>query len=147
MESEKISKKDEFRKIFDELPIVMIQDPQRQCIFFIPAEELKKFKATTETWTKLNSGTVTFVIPNGELFEEVPPFINPGETEPSVLIQYRKDQTDYFLIYDQLEAYKVKLDHHFKEDNLISFIIPIGWELIEELPSVRRALLQSNTSH
>jgi hypothetical protein len=138
----------EFRRVFEELPNVLIQDANRACWYYIPAQELRNFEAVPDTWTQVDTGTVVFVIPDGDLVEEVPPFIRPGESQPSVLIQYRRGEVAYFLTFEQLNRFARPWESEdVPENNLISFIMPIGHELIEQLPELRRALLQTSTTH
>src|SRR5688572_17217267 len=90
-------KSEEFRRVFEELPEVLIQDPARQCAYDIKAEQLQRFEAGPEVWSKVDDSTVTFVIPNNELIDEVPPFLRAPELNPSVLIRYPRGQAAYFL--------------------------------------------------
>jgi hypothetical protein len=137
----------EFRRVFEDLPNVLIQDPARECFYYIPAEDLRKFEAGPDTWTQVNTGTVVFLIPDGDLVEEVPPFIRPGESRPSVLIQYRRGEAAYFLTFEQLNQFATEWGStEIPDEHVISFIMPIGQELIEQLPELRRALLQTSTT-
>ena len=138
-------KLNEFRREFTELPNVLLQDPARGCSYFVDASELKKYEASIDTWAKVDDSTVTFVIPDNELIDEVPPFLRNPELHPSVLIRYAKKQTSYFLSFDDLQKFKAPLPQVTGDGAWVSFIIPRGTELIEELPSMRRALLQSGT--
>lgn len=134
----------EFRRTFDALPDVLIQDAVRACAYMIPAGELAKYETTTETWTKVDESTVTFVIPDDALVEEVPPFLREPASEPSVLVQYRRRRTAYFLTFEQLSAHRVDQPKQIPDSpSIVTFIIPFGLELIEELPAIRAALLQS----
>src|ERR1043165_7401204 len=123
---------------FEVLPDVVIHDPSRQNTFIIPAAELVKYEYTGNKGEGLDSGTVTFVIPTEDYVEELPPFIDPSVNSPSVLIQYRKDDKAFFLSYDQLLHYAADMQTAMNNTASISFIIPIGLELIKELPALRR---------
>lgn len=141
----RFKKAEEYRRVFSTLPNVLIQDPARACAYYMPAPSLAKHEVTPETWAKVNEGTVTFVIPNGELIDEVPPYLRNPELQPSVLIRFGQGQSSYFLTFDELQAYRLPQLECAASDNQISFIVPRGTELIEELPALRKALLQSNT--
>ncbi len=141
----RFKKAEEYRRLFDEVPNILIQDPARECAYFIGSSELKKHEVTAETWAKLNDGTVTFVIPNGELVDEIPPYLRNPELAPSVLVRFGQGQAAYFLSFEELQHYTICQPENSFDDTQISFVIPKGTELIEELPTLRRALLQSNT--
>jgi len=141
----RFKKADEYRRVFSSLPNVLIQDPARACAYYVMASNLTGHEVSPETWAKVNDGTVTFVIPNGELIDEVPPYLRNPELQPSVLIRFGQGQSSYFLTFDELQAYRLPQPECAPSEEQISFIIPRGTELIEELPALRRALLQSNT--
>ncbi|MGH3874321.1 MAG: hypothetical protein ACRDSR_22950 [Pseudonocardiaceae bacterium] len=139
-------KLDEHRRIFDTLPDVLIQDPARKTAYFVTAEELAEFRTTPATWVRLNDATVSFAIPDGEVIDEVPSFLRTPGTEPSVLIRYSRSQSSYFLTFEDLQRFAVtRPTESLDTTDSISFIVPLGTELIEELPALRRALLQSHT--
>lgn len=139
-------KRDEHRRTFETLPNVLIQDPARECAYFLTAESLLKYRSTVETWSRVNDSTVSLVIPDGEVIDEVPSFLRNPELEPSVLIRYSREQSSFFLTFEELQQYKVNQPtESLNTSDSISFIIPRGTELIEELPTLRRALLQSHT--
>lgn len=126
------------------LPDVLIQDPNRGRIFFVIADELKKYANDKSSWASIGSNTVTFVIPDENYFEEVPPFSQSSTEAPDVLIQWAAGQTSFLLTYEQLGNYEVPENFEKGEGHYgISFIIPRGTELIEELPPLMAAMLQS----
>src|SRR5437588_176842 len=90
-------KRNEHRRLFQNLPNVLIQDPARNRAYWIPTHELEAFRASPETWARLDDTTVSFVIPDGEVIDEVPSFLRVPDTEPSVLIRYSRGQAAYFL--------------------------------------------------
>jgi len=139
MKEEANNKLDHDTMTFAYLPNIQIQDPKRQSTFYIPSENLKMFEITPETLAKVNSATVTFVIPDEDILEKVQPFVDPNEETPSILIQYRREQVSFFLTYNELKKFQVNLDLEIEENNTITFFIPFGWESIEELPSLRVA--------
>ena len=106
---------------------------------------LGDFEATVATWGQLDDSTVTFVIPDGDLIDEVPPSLRTPELTPSVLIRYTRAEKSYFLTNDDLQRFRVVQPMDAFDPESISFILPRGTELIEELPLLRRALLQSGT--
>lgn len=139
-------KLNEHRRIFERLPDVLIQDPPRDCSYFIESNDLAAFRSTPETWACVNDTTVSFVIPDGEVIDEVPSFLRNPELKPSVLIRYSRAQSSYFLTFEDLQRFKViQTNEPLNTDDSISFVIPRGTELIEEIPALRRALLQSHT--
>jgi len=141
----RFKKAEEYRRVFVEVPNVLIQDPARRCAYYIEASELQKHEVTAETWAKLDDSTVTFVIPNGDLMDEIPSYLRNPELNPSVLIRFGQGQSAFYLGFEELQAYQIAQPEASFDDEQISFIIPRGTELIEELPALRRALLQSNT--
>lgn len=136
----------EHRRTFDTLPNVLIQDPARGTAYYIRAEELAEFQATPETWARLDDTTVTFAIPDGDVIDEVPSFLRAPELDPSVLIRYARGKSAYFLTFEDLQKFTVEQPTGSLDvTDSISFVVPRGTELIEELPTLRRALLQSHT--
>lgn len=138
-------KRQEHLRCFDALPNVLVQDPVRECAYYIPAHELAQYEATVDTWAQLDDSTVTFVIPDHELIDEVPPSLRAPELLPSVLIRYNRAKKAYFLTHEELSRFKAEQPTEPVDEDSISFIVPRGTELVEELPILRRALLQSNT--
>lgn len=139
-------KLNEHRRTFDTLPNVLIQDPARGRAYYLRGEDLAEFRTTPETWAQLNDTTVSFVIPDGEVIDEVPSFLRTPEINPSALIRYSRGQSSYFLTFEDLQRFSVEQPTESLDTaDSISFIVPRGTELIEELPSLRRALLQSHT--
>lgn len=139
-------KLNEHRRIFDTLPNILIQDPGRERIYYVKADELAEFRTTPATWARLNDATVSFVIPDGEVIDEVPSFLRTPGAEPSVLIRYSRSQSSYFLTFEDLQRFTVNQPaESLNTADSISFVVPRGTELIEELPALRRALLQSHT--
>ena len=133
-------------KVFEELPEVLIQDPLAVCAYHVPAEELAKFRAGADVWAKVGPGTVTFVLPSGDMIEEVPPFRQVAEEAPSVLIQFPRGEASYFLTAEDLLEYRIPQPQEYWEGFTgVSFVIPRSTELIEQLPALRRAALQSST--
>ncbi|MGH3568993.1 MAG: hypothetical protein ACRDRH_23805 [Pseudonocardia sp.] len=135
----------EHLRTFVALPNILVQDPQRGCAYYVQAEQLVRFAATSNTWGQLDDTTVTFVIPDGDIIDEVPPALRAPELRPSVLIRYSRGKTSFFLTFEDLQEFRIDQPTEAFDPGSISFIIPRGTELIEELPLIRRALLQSNT--
>jgi len=139
-------KLNEHRRIFETLPNVLIQDPARERAYFITTENLVKFRSTAETWSRVNDTTVSLVIPDGEVIDEVPSFLRNPELKPSVLIRYSREQSSFFLTFEDLQQFVCEQPtESLNTSDSISFAIPRGTELIEELPTLRRALLQAHT--
>jgi hypothetical protein len=59
------------------------------------------------------------------------------------LIQYRRGGTAYFLDYDALQDFRAKQPEDFPDG--ISFILPVGLELVEKISLWRKRLLQAGT--
>lgn len=135
----------EHRRQFDTLPSVLIHDPARETAYYLPADTIQDFQVTPETWARLDDTTVTFVIPDGELVDEVPSFLRAPELKPSVLVRYSRGRSAYFLSFEDLQRHAVQEPPALDVATSISFVIPRGTELVEELPALRRALLQSHT--
>lgn len=135
----------EHERRFVTLPNVLVQDPARGCAYWLTASDLEQYVASADTWASLNDSTVTFVIPDGDLVDEVPPSLRTPELKPSVLIRYVRGEKAYFLTHEQLQQFRVEQPSEPFDPGSISFILPRGTELIEELPLMRRALLQSGT--
>lgn len=139
-------KANEHRRIFNELPHVLIQDPARACAYYISAKDLVHYRSTATTWSQVDDTTVSLAIPDGEVIDEVPSFLRNPEMHPSVLVRYSREQSSFFLTFEDLQRFKVDQPSEALDTaDSISFIIPRGTELIEELPTLRRALLQSHT--
>lgn len=139
-----ISKDYEYCSVYESLPDVLVQDPIRSCAYYIEATDLMKFQTSASVWTQINPGTVTFVIPDGDMLEELPPFSQSSELELSILLRYVRGQSSYFLSYEDLQKFRIPQPTETPDTYHISFIVPVGTDLIEELPPLRKALLQSN---
>lgn len=137
-------KSTEDQRVFERLPDVLVQDAARQCAYLIPAAEMEQYRAGPDVWARLDDSTVTFVIPDGESIDEIPSFLRNPELDPSVLIRYSRGKAAYFLTFDQLNRYHTS-QPTTPDSGRISFILPRGTELIDELPSLRRALMQTQT--
>ena len=130
---------------FKTLPNILIQDPVKKVAYLIPVKDLKNFKVGRESWSKIDQTTVTFVIPDPEIIEVIPPFTCTPTDEPSILIQYPRGKSAYFVKFEQLQKFKIDQPKE-KKGYGISFILPVGIELIEELPAFMKPLLQSGES-
>lgn len=144
--AQSLAKERVFHRVFEDIPDVLIQDPARGCAYHIPRDRLESFTAGPDIWAKVGPGTVTFAIPSGDVLEDVPPFMQNADIEPSVLIQFPKQQKSFFLEYAELVSFKIPQPDRYPDGfEGISFVIPRGLEFIEQLPAVRRATLQSGT--
>lgn len=129
--------------VFKQLPDVLIQDPVRQRVYLLPADQMDSYQVGPETWSQLESTVITFTIPGAEQVVEVPPYNSaPKQEYSSVLIQYPDGETAYFLTYEQLQQFTIEQPIE-KKTYGISFVIPMGMEMIEELPAMMRSMLQS----
>ncbi|GGA58697.1 hypothetical protein GCM10007416_34850 [Kroppenstedtia guangzhouensis] len=128
--------------IFEDLPDVLIQDPHHEYAYFIPADELKSFQVSGETWEHVTPGTVTFVIPDENYVEEAPPFTQYGVESPSVLVQFPRDESAYFLKNEDLQKFRID-QPETQPVGSMSFVIPRGTELWQEVPKMRAWELQS----
>ncbi|WP_026730845.1 hypothetical protein [Fischerella sp. PCC 9605] len=131
------------KPVFEQLPDVLIQDPIRKRAYLLPAEQMDAYKVGSETWSQLDTTVVTFSIPGAEQMVEVPSYNSVPNQEPSVLIQYPDGKASYFLTYEQLQQFIIEQPTE-KEGYGISFVIPMGMEMIEELPAMMKSMLQSS---
>lgn len=136
----------QFDAVFETLPDIVIQDSVRDRRFYVPAGELEKYSATAETWSHVGGDTVTFVIPDPSYLQELPPFVQAGTLEPSVLVQYPRGQKAYFLRWEDLKKYETA-ESAEALDAGVYFWLPSGVEVVEELPHVVRALLQTGLAN
>jgi hypothetical protein len=127
---------------FDTLPDVLIQDAVRKVAYLIPAQKLVQYVIKPDDLLKMGPEVVTFVIPDEDILHVLPPFNACQSDKPPVHIQYPTGGTSYLLTFDQLQAFHVAQPKDPKGYG-ISFILPIGLELIEQLPSLMAAPLQS----
>lgn len=142
-----LPKVQEFRKVFETLPNVLIQDPVRGCAYYLPCEALEQFRTSPETWLHLDESTVAFTIPDGEEVDEVPPFLRDSGLKPSVHLRYSRGKTAYLIPFEALQGFRIDQPTKMTEDNnSISFILPRSMEMVEELPGLTRALLQAGTA-
>ena len=125
-----------FGRSFDELPDVIIEDPIHLRTFFIPHKKLVHFEASPALLKQVDTGTVTFVIPDQDSLNEIQPFVETSDGVSSFLIQFRKTKTAYFITYDQLLDFSAE-SSIAQNDNVIRFIIPFGLESVEDLPTIR----------
>jgi hypothetical protein len=146
MAARSVVKETVFKKAFAALPEILIQDPIHECAYRIPAARLSDYRTGPGAWTQLTPETVTFVIPGAEDIEEVPPFVASADNEPSVLIQFPTDQSSYLLSWAELQQFQIDQPTEYWDGfEGVSFVMPRGMELIEQLPALRRAALQSGT--
>jgi hypothetical protein len=130
--------------LFDETPSVLIQDPTRGSNFILSAEQLREHAVNASTWDAFPENTVTFRIPvAGDLFEDIPPYVRDADSRPSVLIQDPAREIAFFIDSKDLDRYLVDSAPVTPESYGISFIMPVGMELIEELPEVMKGPLQA----
>jgi hypothetical protein len=137
-------KEAENSRAFDRMPAVLIQHPTKGCAYYLSEADISLFSTTAESLAGLRAGTVTFTI-SDELVDEVPPFNLDPANEPDVLIRFAKDRTSYLVSAAELERFRVDQPRSSFGDHYVSFIIPSGLELVEEIPLLKKGLLQSNT--
>lgn len=130
------------RAMLTQLPDVLVQDPASDCCYLITAAELARFGTDPDTWAGIDGGTVTLVIPGGDAIEDIPPFRQVADLEPSVLIQHRAGKRSYYLDFAALQAYRIS-GPGAELAYGISFVIPRSTELFEELPALRASVLQT----
>lgn len=128
---------------FVELPDILIQDSKNAIYYFIPSAKLSLLQ--TES-IEQRENIITFSIPNGDLIEEVNDFPITNEIS-SVLINDPRWNMQYLITYEDLKKYEIKTFEEVSKiiDNCLSFIIPTGDELIEDVPNLSPSMLQSNT--
>jgi hypothetical protein len=130
------------KPVFEQLPDMLIQDPIRKCAYLLPADQMGAYQVSAETWSQLDTSVVTFTLPGVEDVVEVPSYNSVPSQEPSVLIQYPDGKASYFLTYEQLQQFITEMPIE-KVSYGISFVIPMGMEMIEELPAMMKSMLQS----
>lgn len=111
--------------IFPELPDVLIQHPRIDRSYLIPASALRQHQSGPDDLLRIGPDTVTFVIPDEEFIEEVPPFLRIPTDSPSVLIQYPTGRQAFYLTSAQLATYTVDQPRERGVGYGISFIIPL----------------------
>jgi hypothetical protein len=128
--------------IFEELPNVLIQDAKNATSFFLPAEELIKFKSSNIEGLE---NTIYFLIPDGNDLDEVS--FSPVYDNPSIVVKFPKGDSHFFIKFEELEPFKVKSFEQMTcvTDKCLTFIIPTGDEFLEDIPNMSPAMLQSGT--
>lgn len=128
------------------VPDVLIQHPMRRVNYLVPGERLEAFAVSAETWTRFDPSTVTFVIPaEDSLLDEIPPTFRTPDAEPAIHIQDPAREAAYFLAPGDLDEFRLDLPPSEVAYG-ISFVVPVGLELIEEMPALMRGLLQTQES-
>ncbi len=125
------------------VPDVLIQHPAKQAKYLIPGERLSEFTVRPETWSRFGTEAVTFVIATeDDLLEEIPPVNREPDADPAIHIQHPAQEAAYYITAEQLAEFATdEVDEYG-----ISFVVPAGHELIEEMPALMRGLLQSQES-
>lgn len=127
-------------------PDVLIQHPTRRANYLVPAERLTDFAVSARTWSRFGSEVVTFVIPDEtHLVEEIPPVVREPDAELAIHVQDPAREAAYFLAAEQLAEFRID-EEPAEVEYGISFIVPVGFELIEEMPALMRGLLQTQES-
>ena len=131
--------------VYKEIPSILIQDPRAGHAYLVSAAELQPFELTASRLVELNDGVVVFTVPDDEFIEPTPPFNSTRSPQPSVLVQVPAKQTSFLLSYQELQLFRVEQPNDYGGYG-ISFAIPSGDELLEDLSPVQAALLQSGES-
>lgn len=126
-----------------ELPDVLIQDSKNAISYFIPADQLSKFETKS---IEHEEDLLTFLIPNGDLIDDVNEFSSHSENS-SVLIKHPAGEANYLITQNNLKKFELRTFEEMTKivDNCVSFIIPAGDELLEDIPNLAPSMLQSNT--
>lgn len=137
--SEQISQASE--SIFEELPNILIQDAKNATSYFMPAEELIKFKSSDMEGLE---NTIYFLIPDENELDEVS--FSPVYDNPSIIVKFPKGDSQFVIRFEELEPFKVKSFEQMTRvaDKCLTFIIPTGDEFLEDIPNMSPAMLQSN---
>lgn len=106
------------------IPNIVIEDRARRSAYYIPAERIEDFRAGAHVWSKVNGRTVTFNIPSENPIDELPPYMQTPESNPSILIRHPAGKAAYFLTYDQLQAFIVEASVDSNTANALRFAIP-----------------------
>jgi len=128
---------------FVELPDVLIQDSKNAISYFIPSAKLCSFEIKS---IEQRENIITFSIPNGDLIDEVNDFPITNEIS-SVLINDPRRNIQYLITNEELKRFEIKTFEEMSQivDNCLSFIIPTGDELIEDVPNLSPSMLQNST--
>lgn len=128
--------------IFEELPNILIQDAKNATSYFLPAEELVKFKSSTMEGLE---NTIYFLIPDEHALDEVS--FSPVYDNPSIVVKFPKGDSQFVVKFEELLPFKVESFEQMTRvvDKCLTFIIPTGDEFIEDIPNMSPAMLQSNT--
>ncbi|MGK9353688.1 hypothetical protein ACSS1H_12195 [Acinetobacter baumannii] len=129
---------------FISLPDILIQDPSKSISYLITAEKMVQYKLKPTELALIDDNVVTFVIPDDELVDEIPPFLKSDKGVPSVLIQHPVGSASYLLSNQELSKYEVSQE--VIPSYGLAFVMPTGMELIEDLPPLMAATLQSGES-
>jgi len=128
---------------YETMPDVLIQHVAKGRTYYIPATEIAAFKADRTIWQNLGPDTVVFSVPDTEFIEAVPPFLRIPKETPSILIQHARGKASYFVSSEQLSKYDVTGKEVNIDPERVSFSVPFGTELVEKMPEVVQAMLQS----
>ena len=127
---------------FKQMPSVLIQNPAVAETYLIPADAFSQFKMTPDRLSLVDDGVVTFTIPDDEFVEVTPPFNSTHSPNPWVMVQFLATRESFLLSPADLRAYSVDQPNDYGGYG-ISFAIPSGNEMIEDLTPVMYAKLQS----
>jgi hypothetical protein len=127
----------------DAVPDVLIQHPAKKVNYLVPGERLVEFTVGPDTWSQFGTEAVTFVLATEEdLLGEIPPVNREPDANPAIHIQHPEREAAYYISAEQLEEFAVEEVGEYG----ISFVVPMGHELIEEMPALMRGLLQTQES-
>lgn len=128
-------------------PVVLIQDVLNQRSYLLDGSDLEKHLLTKEMLSEIGNETVTYVIPEETSFMDfMPPFMQVPSANPSVIIQHHSQEKSYFISSQDLIKYLTPQPRTHGDGYDVSFILPHGTELIEELPEMMKGLLQTQES-
>lgn len=118
---------------------VLIQQPSTGKKYLIAKEKLVTLESEASDLLSVDDSTVTFVMPSESFIEELPPFLGDRSGDISVRILFPDQKKSYFIDNATLHESEV----HGDVDYGISFALPEGLEMIEEMPELMKAVLQS----
>lgn len=121
----------------------MIQNRVTEQIYFIKGSTLDKYEYDGNTI----ENAVHFILPDNDIVDVVDEYENTYQHESeTIIIHFHRAEKSFKIDVDDL--YYFELSERELEnvgDSFVSFILPTPNDLIERIPAMRPAMLQSNT--
>lgn len=127
------------------LPSILIQHPACGAAYYIPEEHLEVFEVSGASLLSIGPETVTFSVAEDDVIEDMPAFNQTESVKPDVLVRFPARKRAFFIPSNKLQEFKIDQPKASFGDHYISFIMPAGMEMVDEIPLYKRGMLQSNT--